>query len=164
MLLGPVINQFSLMQQQMLEQFHQTMVMMAQLFGNLHRDQMALIREELDQLRRVTEELQTLHVELARSATPGPLAGNDSPRPAAGPTGATAAARRLEGGTRTPPASTPAPEPVGTQPAAKQQRDGPPPAPEGAADIHLLLRRRMAALEQERKSRWEKVLHFMLGR
>ena len=138
---APVIGQFSLMQQQMLEQFHQTMLMMAQMFGNLHRDQMALIREELNQLHRVTQELQTLHVELAARSAEG-AGGPVAPPPAE--KAAPAAA---------PPAGPP-PEP----PLAA------PPRPESPERIHALLRQRLASLEAERKSRWDRVLHFMLGK
>jgi pSer/pThr/pTyr-binding forkhead associated (FHA) protein len=157
-LLTPVINQFNLMQQQMLEQFHQTMVMMAQMFGNIHRDQMSLIREELNQLHRVTQELQALHVELA----------------ARGPAGAEAAApsppAREKSREEPAPAPRPAPEPAASPPPAPAptaQRPpdrpaaGPVPTPES---IHALLHQRLAALEQERKTRWERVLQFMLGR
>jgi pSer/pThr/pTyr-binding forkhead associated (FHA) protein len=145
-LLAPVINQFSLMQQQMLEQFHQTMTMMAQMFGTIHRDQMALIRDELQQLHRVTQELQTLHVELAkRGSTPGE--GEVGPRPAVQEKGPEAAPARPPQPTAGPVPDRPAPRPAST--------------PE---NIHALLRQRLAALEQERKTRWERVLKFMLGR
>ena len=50
-LLLPVINEINRMQQQMLEQFHQTTLMMAEMFSSLHREQMGLVREELGQLR-----------------------------------------------------------------------------------------------------------------
>jgi pSer/pThr/pTyr-binding forkhead associated (FHA) protein len=160
-LLGPVISQFSLMQQQMLEQFHQTLVMMAQVFGNLHRDQMALIRDELNQLHQVTQELQALHVELARRPAEGG-AGPEGPAegaPAA-PAGGTARSAPE-------PAPAPAHGPAGAPPeAARGQRPGAPPPlpPPGAEAIHDLLRQRMAALEEERKSRWDKILRFMLGK
>ena len=61
----PLVNQFGMMQQQMMDQFQQTVSMLVQMFGSLHRDQMDLIREELDQLRDLTKEFQTIKVELA---------------------------------------------------------------------------------------------------
>ena len=39
--------------------------MMVQMFGTMHRDQMAVIREELDRLRDLTEEFHALKGELA---------------------------------------------------------------------------------------------------
>jgi pSer/pThr/pTyr-binding forkhead associated (FHA) protein len=153
-LLGPVISQFSLMQQQMLEQFHQTMMMMAQMFGNLHRDQMTLIREELKQLQRVTQELQTLHVELAARTAEGP-GGQGEPPPARPGAADVAAPQAGPAATRQPAATPPPGEP---RPAAA------PPGPESPERIHALLRQRLASLEAERKSRWDRVLHFMLGK
>ena len=61
----PLVNQFGMMQQQMMDQFQQTVSMLVQMFGSLHRDQMDLIREELDQLRDLTKEFQTIKVEFA---------------------------------------------------------------------------------------------------
>ncbi|WP_254053922.1 FHA domain-containing protein [Singulisphaera sp. GP187] len=53
-------NQFGQMQQQMLDQFQQAMVTMAQTLGSLHRDQMAQVRDELDQLRQLSQDLLIL--------------------------------------------------------------------------------------------------------
>ena len=55
-MLVPLVNQFGVMQQQMMDQFQQTISMLVQMFGSMHRDQMDLIREELDQLRDLTKE------------------------------------------------------------------------------------------------------------
>jgi pSer/pThr/pTyr-binding forkhead associated (FHA) protein len=63
--LVPLVNQFGLMQQQMFDQFQQAMAMLVQMFGTMHRDQMAVIREELDRLRDLTEEFHALKRELA---------------------------------------------------------------------------------------------------
>lgn len=64
-LLVSVVNQFGLMQQQMLDQFQQTISILVQTFGNLHREQMDTIREELDQIQQLTREFQDLKKELA---------------------------------------------------------------------------------------------------
>ena len=48
--LVPLVNQFSMMQQQMFDQFQQAMGMLVQMFGTMHREQMDVIREELDRL------------------------------------------------------------------------------------------------------------------
>ena len=65
LMLMPLVNQFGLMQQQMFDQFQQAMMMMLQMFGTMHRDQMEVIRRELDQLHELTEEFQSLKNELA---------------------------------------------------------------------------------------------------
>jgi pSer/pThr/pTyr-binding forkhead associated (FHA) protein len=64
-MLVPLVNQFGLMQQQMFDQFQQAMAMMLQMFGTMHRDQMDVIRAELDQLSDLTEEFHALKTELS---------------------------------------------------------------------------------------------------
>jgi pSer/pThr/pTyr-binding forkhead associated (FHA) protein len=64
-MLVPLVNQFGLMQQQMLDQFQQAMAMMVQMFGTMHHEQMEAVRAELDQLRDLTEEFHALKKELA---------------------------------------------------------------------------------------------------
>jgi hypothetical protein len=72
-MLVPLVNQFGLMQQQMFDQFQQAMAMMVQMFGTMHRDQMEVIRAELDRLNELTEEFHALKSELAnRSASTTP--------------------------------------------------------------------------------------------
>ena len=63
--LVPLVNQFGLMQQQMFDQFQQAMAMMVQMFGTMHRDQMEVIRAELDRLHELTDEFHALKEELA---------------------------------------------------------------------------------------------------
>jgi hypothetical protein len=69
-LLVSVVNQFGLMQQQMLDQFQQAISILVQTFGSLHREQMETIREELDQIRILTREFQALKQELAERTGP----------------------------------------------------------------------------------------------
>ncbi len=64
--LVPLVNQFGLMQQQMFDQFQQAMAMMVQMFGTMHRDQMEVIRAELDRLHELTDEIHALKDELAK--------------------------------------------------------------------------------------------------
>jgi len=74
--LVPLVNQFGMMQQQMLDQFQQAIAMLVQMFGNLNSDHMDTIREELDQLRDLTKEFQALKLELAaRSQDRSPMTG-----------------------------------------------------------------------------------------
>jgi hypothetical protein len=59
------------------------MVMMARAFDALHREQMALIRAELDRLHRLNRDIVALHAELAaRSAAAPPAADTPAGDPA----------------------------------------------------------------------------------
>jgi pSer/pThr/pTyr-binding forkhead associated (FHA) protein len=74
-MLVPLVNQFGVIQQQMFDQFQQAMAMMLQMFGTMHREQMEVIRGELNQLHDLTEEFHALRNELAsRTQTGGELA------------------------------------------------------------------------------------------
>ncbi len=65
-LLLPVIQQFNLMQQQMFDQFHQSMMMLVEMFSAMHREQAEWIRVELERLGNLTQELRTLQAELRK--------------------------------------------------------------------------------------------------
>ena len=64
-LLFPVVDRFGLMQQQVLDQFQQSMMMLFQSFNSLHHEQTDILRQEFDQLRDLTQELVALRGELA---------------------------------------------------------------------------------------------------
>jgi pSer/pThr/pTyr-binding forkhead associated (FHA) protein len=68
-LLAPMLNQFAAMQQQMFEQFHQTMMMMMQSMHITHRERMESVERELAEVRRLTAELYRLQAEAARAPT-----------------------------------------------------------------------------------------------
>jgi pSer/pThr/pTyr-binding forkhead associated (FHA) protein len=161
-LLMPLVNQFNWMQQHMFDQFHQTMLMLVQMFSTLHRDQMKLVREELLQVQQLTRELHDLQDKLARhqQAAAAPV------KPAAAP----AKAVRPHGVARREPA--PAYDKNGMPPAERPPRTEPP-APAGASsgdpiqsseDVHAWLCQRIDAIHQERQSRWEQILNFVLGK
>ena len=58
----------------MFDQFQQAMAMMLQMFGTMHREQMEVIREELDQLHDLTEEFHSLKKRIGQSdAGRGPV-------------------------------------------------------------------------------------------
>ena len=56
------------MQQQMFDQFQQTLVLMARMFTTMHQEQLALVREELRELHKVSEALRNLQEELKGQA------------------------------------------------------------------------------------------------
>jgi pSer/pThr/pTyr-binding forkhead associated (FHA) protein len=135
-MLSPLVAQFSLMQQQMFEQFQHTLLTMAQMFGKLHQEQVGLIRQELEQIQDLTRQLHTLQSEGMQQESPE--------RPAL---------------PETPPApSSPAPLAISNVPAdpvAPSRYDG---------DVHIWLSQRLATLQQERQTRWQRVLSLVTGK
>jgi hypothetical protein len=136
-MLSPLMVQFSLMQQQMFEQFQQTVLMIGQMFGNLHREQIEFVRQELAQIQRLTRELQTLQEEWSTQPP--------SPQPALPPSPGESAAK-------TPPVKPAA--------AAGPTSTAPPPP----VEIHTWLSQRLTAINQERQGRWQKILGVLTGK
>ena len=207
--LVPLVNQFSMMQQQMFDQFQQAMGMLVQMFGTMHREQMEVIREELDRLHELSRELQELKEELARSpgrqapaASAVPARGRGRRRSAAGPDpgGAGRQARRCRpgrgaigrgprdpsagrrGGTAAPGRPRPRrravapPEPADGAASARGPAPGPAPprrrrpgtvgAPGAAGspqDAVAWIHQRIASIQQERETRWQKIIKLLPG-
>jgi pSer/pThr/pTyr-binding forkhead associated (FHA) protein len=182
----PLANQFAQMQQQMFDQFQQALVSVVEMFSGLQKEQFALIRQELDQIHELTTEMHTLQIELARQRVPV-----DAPAPS-GPNGAlhaTETAPRslppipepvatqqevLAGaGDGNVPDPVPAPAPI-EPPAPSDSNASPAETPANTEttshpvhndrDIHGWLEHRLAAIQEERQSRWRKVLNFILGK
>jgi predicted component of type VI protein secretion system len=122
-LMAPLIRQFGLMQQQMFDQFHQAMMAMFESIGGAYRDQMDDLRDELEEVRRITRELQEIQAEA--EARP------DDPAP-----------------DRRPPAAV---EPDTSLPRR-------PPPTRSDAGVHGILMDRIARLQGERQTRWQKIL------
>ncbi len=198
-LLVSVVNQFGLMQQQMLDQFQQTISILVQAFGNLHREQMDTIRDELDQIRRLTGEFQALKLELAaRTGEQSVAAPADARLPSSGDRAATFTVRGArEGGEslvnpltgsaarvgqpddqpESAPiaASSPPPLPSAEAPAAeasspKRPGSGPTGPRQSTGnktnsdrDTVVWLHQRMVQLQQERETRWQKIVKLLPG-
>ncbi|RUL84202.1 FHA domain-containing protein [Tautonia sociabilis] len=135
--LDPFVSRFEQMQLQMFEQFHQAMMAMFQTFGAMHRDQMGQVREELDRIRDLTRELQSIQAPSPPPSMSGSRPASNSPPPPG--------ARQERS---TPPPSGPVEEP---------QRPAPGP------EIHDLISRRIAQLHEERQGRWTRVLQLISG-
>jgi len=136
--MASVVEEFARMQDQMTDQFQQALLGMLRLFGAMHQDQMALLREEMAQLRELSEEQRVLQGRLAASAPPA-----EDP----------AVRLRLVSGEG--PANAPrsaAPDPPRPRPAPQAQ------------DMHLMIEQRLAAIRGERQGRMQKLLSSVLGR
>jgi hypothetical protein len=143
----PLLQQFGQMQQQMMDQFQQTLLMMMQLIHRMHTDQLDLVRNEMQRLREVNLEIQEARLNqqaLARAAGPTQPQATPSkpPRPAA---------------RGVPPARADEAAP------APQATDKPPAEAAGAADIHGNLAGKIAALEAQRQSIWQRIMGALPG-
>lgn len=196
-LLLPVIHQFGQMQMQMFDQFQQALMMMFQMFSSMHREQMDVVREELGQIRHLTEELQAAQAELRQQAVASQSAAATKARPplsspaapardskVTAPAWSSAPDQRRPGG-----GAEPRPESSSAQGGGEAQHPSaaaqggatastagsgkrePSPSPvaaaPGAADsarnLHVVLAQRIASLQQERQTRWQKLVQMMTG-
>jgi predicted component of type VI protein secretion system len=177
----PLMSQFAQMQQHMLEQFQHATLGMVQMFSDLHRDQVRVLREELIRLHQLTSELTVLRAELAKHPAP------PSPQPASPPGLARVNVVRSPA-SKTSDVDTDevvtAPGNVPSMPAATQEpvaasasRGGSAPSPQAAtdastrtegqvadADIHGWLQKRFETLQQERQTSWQKIVNLLLGK
>jgi pSer/pThr/pTyr-binding forkhead associated (FHA) protein len=174
-LLAAVLDQFGQMQQQFLDQFQQTTLMMFRALGTMHRDQMEELRERLDSLHQLGENLQAFQAHMASTVPPGsgsPVHEGANPTPPpAGPAGTATASRGDTGGVG-----------QGNPSVAAMVREPQSPAEDGTEDlrakvrsivdhpnntslnVHEWLIGRIAALEDEQRTRWQKILDLVRGR
>jgi predicted component of type VI protein secretion system len=145
-----LIHQFGMMQQQMFDQFHQTMMMMFEGFAALHREQTSSIRQEFDQVRRLSEEIEALRIETAKLAEATKAKTAERPRPATN-------GHSSHG-------SQSARTPSGNQAPGEPIKKANPAPPDPEVDIHAQLCLRLATMQSERQNRWQKILGMMSSR
>jgi pSer/pThr/pTyr-binding forkhead associated (FHA) protein len=149
-----VMSQVRQMQQEMLEQFQQSLLTMAGVMTSMHREQMEVFRSELDELRQINDELRDLNDALRR-----PPASQPAPTP---PAAAAPGANPKPAATTVPagptePAVAPAPPP-------HQVPRLTPAAGLAEGDLHGWLNQRISDLNQERQSRWSRLIGKILGK
>jgi hypothetical protein len=162
-MLVALVTQFNRMQQQMFDQFQESMLMTTRMFTSLQQDQMALVREELEQLRGITNELHSLQktLDVPPAVSSLPLAGQAIEKAQLARNGATAGA---------PAAGVPGDPKGKTAPAVPTPKPAPAKTAAGAtplgssADVHSWLNQRISALQEERQTRWHKLLGLILGK
>ena len=146
-----LVQQFGAMQQQMFDQFHQTMMMMFEGFAALHRETSGTIRQEFEEVRKLSQEIESLREETSRLAEATTLSIQES---------AFAKASELPSPPRN--GHSLAPEPPLPRP------DPPPrmaaPLPDPHVDIHARLVERLSSIQSERQSKWQKILGMMASR
>ncbi|MBV8606976.1 MAG: hypothetical protein JO034_05870, partial [Singulisphaera sp.] len=160
------------MQRQMLDQFQQsTMMMMFQMFGSMHTEQMEMVREELARLREIGEALEALKAEV-KAAAERPALGPApwGPSPATLSIKAPARAEASGNGMR---GAVPASGPPSGDGAAASVGVGCRPLPGGTSkdqplepspNVDAWLFDRISALQEEQQSRWQKIFTAMRGK
>jgi pSer/pThr/pTyr-binding forkhead associated (FHA) protein len=172
-----LMQQFSAIQQQLFDHTQQLLAAMAQTFNAAHTRQLDLIRDELFRVHEVNRELQELNDELTERRREQPDA-DDRPQARPGsrlsPAAATtdtdpeqpvpsrdrrplaiprSGAGRLTAGQPKPPISGPG--------RGKLRSAVPPAAVADEIPVEALLSERIGDLEQERSTRWEKILQIL---
>ncbi len=144
-----LVQQFGAMQQQMFDQFHQTMMMMFEGFAALHRETSGSIREEFEEVRRLSREIEALREETSKLAEATTISLQQP------------ALQKANQHQPIPPnGHSPRPgDPPKTPPPPKMI----PPLPDPHVDIHAQLCQRLNFIESERQTRWQKILGMMAG-
>jgi pSer/pThr/pTyr-binding forkhead associated (FHA) protein len=165
-----LMQQFSTMQQQLFDHTQQLLAVMAQTFSAAHTRQLDLIRSELMRVHDVNRELQELNLELtlARQAQPngaGAAPSNSAPANLDGAATKETIPEQpiFEVAPDAASAAAPQRKPRRAKPGRPPRESGP--VAEGGdkagADMHGWLSGRINELEQERTTRWQKILQLL---
>ncbi len=139
-----LVQQFGAMQQQMFDQFHQTMMMMFEGFAALHRETSSSIREEFEEVRKLSQEIESLRAETAKLAEATTVSLQQSAFQKSEPRAGTPKNGHAVEGPKIPPRAK-----VATA------------LPDPHVDIHAQLCQRLNNIESERQTRWQKILGMM---
>jgi pSer/pThr/pTyr-binding forkhead associated (FHA) protein len=169
-----LIDQFGRMQQQMLEQFHQSMMLFLQHIGDRHQDQMRQVREEVSRLRELSDELGLLQERLqlavpgAAPAAPLPsaraaVAGGNGPAPPGRPAALGSQAKSAASFAATGPAASEARGPA-RKDAVPSEGARQPAGRGGHEDPLVMVSRRISEIRSEQRSRWQRILDMVRPR
>jgi pSer/pThr/pTyr-binding forkhead associated (FHA) protein len=169
-LLAPLANQFANAQQQLIGQLNLVIETVFQMVGTVQRDQMELVNQELRQIRELSTELQTLQVQSANAlnsngSKPASLAGQGD-APMAIETQDAGNPRSLSGRVESRPSSQglQGSDPsIAVPPPAAATTQMPQGSPAQSSDMHAVICQRIAELDRERQSRWQKILNLLNG-
>jgi pSer/pThr/pTyr-binding forkhead associated (FHA) protein len=162
-------------QMQMMESFHNDMILMVQMFVAMHREHLVSVREELDRVKQLTEELSDLQARLVRahgSGEAGRSPGIDAATSKAGAAKPSSRKRqdRMRGATQaSEPTKRTVPKPPGpargtgpTAPIAAGAKNPPgrddPSSTADHTEFHTILTRRITELQRERQGYWQRIL------
>lgn len=148
----PLLKQLGDVHGQMFEQFQQSMLLMVQMFGQMHRDQMTQMQQELIQIQELNAELAKLQTEVARLAMMQAFSANSS--------GSSGSGTRL--GIAHDDTPQPVPSPLAFLPGVPSE-----PVlntPEGRAAMQNYVVERISALQEERQTRWQKLVGYVTAK
>jgi len=165
-------------QMQMMESFHQDMILMVQMFVAMHREHRVTIRDELDRVQKLTRKLSVLQKKLTQTsgaAEESRPRGVERSEPGIGKpdrSGRNGLARAqgvnppkdAEPGPSQPAQPSDAnrhsgastPKPTGTKHTRKAGAS--PASPTAHTELHSQLTQRIAELQRERQSYWQRIL------
>jgi hypothetical protein len=163
-------------QMQLMESFHNDMILMVQMFVAMHREHLVSVREELDRVKQLTRELGVLQGKLNESSevgagAPSPSLGASALRSgparsphkarqdrAQGPTDPTQAAKKPRknpsDAANRPEARPPLRPADGSRNALADEAS----SPADHTELHALLTKRITELQRERQGYWQKIL------
>ncbi len=170
-------NPMAMWQQQMqlMESFHNDMIMMVQMFVAMHREHMSSVRHELDMVQKLTGELAVLQAKMAQPASAeDPAPDTASERPAKERRSVPAEDRKKE---ETQPSAERTDRDTRGRPKPAEPRDGVKPGgskvpiakspapgqfdespPLENSQVHAVLSQRIAQLQRERQGYWQRIL------
>jgi pSer/pThr/pTyr-binding forkhead associated (FHA) protein len=169
------MNSMSMWQQQMqlMETFHNDMIIMVQMFATMHRQQLDSVRHEMDMVQRLTGQLQDLQNKVVH-----PAGSADVGRPAEKRASASPPDRKKRDGKpasqdpsdvakpKAPSSPPPARGPTQQSPKARSARQPVPPAPQSMGEtddpeVFAHLTRRISELQRERQGYWQRILSVL---
>jgi pSer/pThr/pTyr-binding forkhead associated (FHA) protein len=157
-----ILNQFNIGQQQMFAQQQQTMAVLLQLLDLMHRDTRGAIRDELDRLQSITQELSSVQAQISdlRSAAP--------PTDHVAPPAARKTADPAERQSAVQPPAADQKQTVTEKKPAQFAEAGktvaPPAAEENQEEMHSWLVQRMATLGNEQQNSWQRLFTYLRGK
>jgi pSer/pThr/pTyr-binding forkhead associated (FHA) protein len=172
------MNPMAMWQQhmQLMESFHNDMMLMVQMFAAMHRQQLESVRHEMDMVQRLTGQLHNLQSELsesARSGDNGRAAGRARPTEKRVPEPAPDqnkrdkkhASRKLADHDSRPEPAPPSrsADALPRSPKARPDQKAKPPAPantvkEDDSEVLAHLTDRISELQRERQGYWQRIL------
>jgi pSer/pThr/pTyr-binding forkhead associated (FHA) protein len=170
--LGTLLDHFAVIQQQTADQFQLSLLMLAQMFSTMHHDHMTVVREKLEQIRQLTEEMHALREVVATRwpdradvtapnvlvAGPGISPAPMNPKSTRAPSLEAVASHRNGTGHANGVATSPADHGV---PVADPDADSQAQPPRDPREVHDFVAERLAAYERERQSCWNRIVRVI---